>query len=324
MFCATSTRANGPARKSILVVSHGAGGAEVISSWVKKHSEFRYNFLLEGPALKIFRRKIPRIQFVTREFMHSNIQNFDLILTGTGWESDLEKIAIVLSRKHGIKVAAYLDHWTGYQERFILDNRMMLPDEIWVGDRYAYDLAKSTFPGCQVRLEPNLYFEELLDSIRNVTPHYEDKKGIRILYVCEPTSIVAQKKYGDPRYWGYTEFEALDGYLEYAARLAKDIEKIRVRLHPSEQYGKYQAIINKYRETYEIEESWDRPLIEDCAWADWIVGCQSMAMVIGVLLKKPVFSCIPAGGKPMVLPFREIVSLFNPHPSKQEPGSIHY
>jgi hypothetical protein len=323
MFCATWTENKGPARKSILVVSHDAGGAEVISAWVKKHKEGRYQFLLEGPAVKIFSRKLPNIPLVTREVLDSNLQNFNLVLAGTGWESDLEKRAIVRAREKGVKVAAYLDHWTGYQERFMLDNRITLPDEIWVGDRHAHALATSTFPGCPVKLEPNLYFEELLASVRAVTLHHEKKKGIRVLYVCEPTSRVAQKNYGDPRYWGYTEFEALEGYLRFAVSQAKDIARIRVRLHPTEQSGKYHGIIDQYRQIFEIEESGERPLIEDCAWADWIVGCQSMSMVIGVLLKKPVFSCIPAGGQPLALPFGEIVALFNPRGGQPEPENLH-
>ena len=32
---------------------------------------------------------------------------------------------------------AFLDHWTNYRERFLLDGSPVLPDELWVGDEHA-------------------------------------------------------------------------------------------------------------------------------------------------------------------------------------------
>lgn len=295
----------------ILVVSHDAGGAEVISSWVRHQRRFRFRFVLEGPAREVFLRKIPDISFCSRDLLLDGLADIDLVLTGTGWASDLEKQAIVLAKKQGVPVASYLDHWVNYQARFLLDGRMVMPDEIWVGDRYAYDLAVGNFPNSRIKLEPDLYLEEMrvaisLASSSQVRPD----KAIRILYVCEPLSTVAQRQYNDPRYWGYTEFEALEGYFHYLQKQAPVGVKVRIRPHPAEPQGKYQDIRIRYENFLEIEESTGRTLIEDCAWADWIVGCQSMPLVIGVLAGKQVFSCIPEGGKPMMLPFREIVPLF--------------
>jgi hypothetical protein len=299
----------GPRR--ILVASHDAGGAEIVSAWVKNHQEYAYTYLLEGPAAGIFLAKIPGLDLVPRKAVLNSTQAIDLVLTGTGWGSDLEKELIAWAKSRGIRTAAYIDHWVNYRERFILQGNLVLPDEIWVGDNYALDLAQTTFPGSQVRLEPNLYFQEIKDELRKAGPAPEpDRRKVRILYVCEPTSVMAEKKYGNPRHLGYTEFEALEGYLQYLLDRATIIDRIRLRLHPAEPQGKYRHIIAQYWQIYDLEESQRRPLVEDCAWADWIVGCQSMALVIGVLAQKQVFSCIPPGGAPLSLPFPEIVRLF--------------
>jgi hypothetical protein len=295
----------------LLVVSHDAGGAEVVSAWVRRHPEYACTFLLAGPARSIFQRKTPGLEVATEEAVLSAAPEFDLVLTGTGWGSDLEKRAIAWAKPRGVRVASYLDHWVNYRERFILDGTLVLPDEIWAGDRYAYDLAGKIFPDCQVRLEPNLYFEEIREELhRHSAPPDPGRAKIRILYVCEPTSETAREKHGDPRYWGYTEFEALDGYLQYMRDQATIIDRIRIRPHPAEPPGKYRSLLDRYRHTYDVEESQNCLLVADCAWADWIVGCQSMAMVVGVLAHKQVFSCIPAGGAPAALPFPEIVALF--------------
>lgn len=297
--------------RRILVVSHDAGGAEIVSAWVKNHQEYAYTYVLEGPATGIFMRKIPGLDLAPRETVLNSTPAVDLVLTGTGWGSNLEKELIAWGKGRGIRTASYLDHWVNYRERFVLEEALVLPDEIWVGDMYAYDLARTTFPDSQVRLEPNLYFQEIQEQLRRVSAApAPDRRKVRILYVCEPTSVMAEKKYGNPRRLGYTEFEALEGYLRYLQEKETSIDRIRLRLHPAEVPGKYRKILEPFRAAYDLEESQGRPLVEDCAWADWIVGCQSMALVIGVLAGKQVYSCIPPGGLPLTLPFPEIVSLF--------------
>ena len=55
----------------------------------------------------------------------------DWILTGTGWESNFERRAIIRARSLGIKSVSFLDHWVNYLERFKEKDEIILPDEIW-------------------------------------------------------------------------------------------------------------------------------------------------------------------------------------------------
>ena len=66
----------------------------------------------------------------------------DLVLCSTGTSSDYEKRAMYLAKKHKKKTIAYIDHWVQYRERFLINNKIIRPDEIWVSDTYALLLAK--------------------------------------------------------------------------------------------------------------------------------------------------------------------------------------
>jgi hypothetical protein len=293
--------------KRLLIVCHDAGGAEIISSWVKKHFSPQYQFFLRGPAVTIFQRKVAHLHLAAGDDLSAAIAEAEMVLTGSGWQTDWEKKAIAISRELGIPVATFLDHWVGYKERFMLNGTLVLPDEIWVGDVHAQSLAKSTFPRIPIRLEPNPYLLEIVEAIKELSQK-DAAPGdeLRILYLCEPTSKGAQTLG-----LGYTEFEALEGYLRYLKEQQIKSGRIRVRPHPSEPAGKYRKIIEKYRGDFELEQR-ETTLVEDCSWADWVVGCNSMAMAIAVMAGKQVFSCIPKGGSPITLPFPEVIRLFNP------------
>ena len=291
------------------MVAHDAGGAEVISSWVKSQTIQQFAFLLQGPAERIFLERCGVKSLSPRERSILDLKHFRQVLTGTSWASDLEKRFIRLALKASVPVATYLDHWTDYSGRFISSGQSVLPNEIWVGDRHAERIARHTFPGTFVRYEPNLYFKEILDQITQLQTIRPQGKGIRILFATEPTSAVAKKRTGNPMGFGYAETEALEGYFEYLMKQATLLDTIRLRLHPSEPQGKYDGLIRKYQNHLPIEVGSGSSLAIDCGWADWVVGCDSMVMAIGVLAKKKVFCAIPPGGKPPSLPFSEIIQL---------------
>jgi len=298
--------------KRILLACHDSGGAEIVSAWAKKHPLNHYAFLLEGPALKVFGRKFANLRNFSRKEIFPKSLNFDFVLTGTGWESDLEREAINWAKKSRIRVASFLDHWHDYQVRFQSGADRILPDEIWVGDEFAFKQAESDFPDVPIQLVENPYFEEIKEEYakQKLFPRISSEKK-RILFICEPREAVSIKKFGHPNFWGYNEFEAMENYLNFLKKSGEKVEKILVRLHPSEASGKYRKIIALFASEFDISEAPSRPLVEDCAWADWVVGCDSIAMVVALLVGKTVFSCIPSKGKPLTLPFSQIIKLFN-------------
>ncbi len=299
-----------------LIVSHDAGGAEIVSAWVRRHPENNYLFVLEGPAKEIFNKKIKNIKNMSRENFKALIKQVDLVLTGTGWGSDLEKVAMKIAKSQEKQCVSFVDHWTNYPERFKDNDKWILPNELWVGDEKALKEAQKTLPKeLKLHLEPNPYFEDIKQEIDNLQVKNKKNDFLNILYICEPIYEHAKKKFGDGYYFGVTEKEIMDKFL---AALPGKIPsnkpwQLRLRKHPSELPDK-----NKYLDSLKkcpglpIEFSSNTSLVEDCAWADCIVGGDSMGLVIGDKVGKEVLTVLPQGKLTFSLPFEGIKSFFQP------------
>jgi hypothetical protein len=288
------------------IVSHDAGGAEVLSSYVRRH-DLDWLYVLEGPALKVFERKLGPIKNITLEDAISQSRS---IICSTSWQSDIEFNAIKLAREVGKRSVAFLDHWVNYRERFSRSGVTVLPDEIWVGDAIAEAMAKKTFPTTTISLVENPYF---LDMQQEFSVHQMNREPcsnfIKILYICEPISAHAFLRHGDARIWGYVEEEALHYFLSNISALGHPIEHILIRPHPSEPIDKYNWIQHAF--SLPIQFGGGRPLLEEIADSDVVVGCESVAMVVALLANKKVISCIPPGGRSCMLPHSKIIHLQN-------------
>ena len=286
----------------IAVISHDAGGAEILSSYVRRQSLDCY-FVLEGPARKIFERKLGLIEVCT---LDEAIEHSSSILCGTSWQSDIEFNGIKLARSLGKYSVAFLDHWVNYLDRFVRSGVTLLPDEIWVGDSMAEAMAKKNFPNLRVSLVDNPYVQDIRNELAAIQTHRLPSPDlISILYVCEPISEHALKRHGDAHFWGYVEEEALRYFILNSSALGKPIERILIRPHPSERAEKYSWAQHEFE--LPIEMGGARTLLEEIADSDFVVGCESMAMVVALLAGKRVVSCIPPGGRDCVLPHTEII-----------------
>ncbi len=287
----------------IAVVSHDAGGAEMLSSWLRRCLE-PYCLVLEGPAKSIFQRKIGNHSVAT---LSDAIQQSDWVLCGTSWQSNLERQAITQAKAAGKKVVAFLDHWVCYEERFIELGVSVYPDEIWVGDLDAKKIAQLHFPSLPVVFKSNPFFEDLIVELAQIEPVSSTSQKKSMLYVCEPLGEQALIQYGNEYYWGYTEEEALQFFLKNIKAIGVDIKEVNIRPHPSENRAKYNWAIKPT--AYPIRISGDKTLLEEISEADVVIGCESMAMVVGLLAKRRVISSIPPGGKACGLPQRGIERL---------------
>jgi hypothetical protein len=294
----------------VAIVSHDAGGAEMLASYVSQHT-LACRFILEGPAVKVFNRRLGAVEIIS---LADGLSLCDQILCGTSWQSDLEWRAIGLGQAAGKRTVAFLDHWINYPQRFIRNGVQHLPDELWVGDAYAEKLAREHFPNLPIRLEPNPYFIDVQRQLAELEVRTASAvgKGKRVLYVSENISQHARMVYGDERYFGYTEFDAIEYLLGNIHVLGHAIDSVVIRPHPSDANGKYDALIDRFSGIAQLGS--DKPLLNEIAEADVVVGSQSMAMVVGVLANKMVISCIPPGGpscnlpQPQILTFSELVA----------------
>ena len=287
----------------IAIVTHDAGGAEVLSSWLRR-CEQSYCLVLDGPAKVIFQRKLGNSCSIP---LSDAISKCDWVLCGTSWQSDLERQAINQAKAAGKKVVVFLDHWVNFEERFMEQGVAVYPDEIWVGDKEAEKIAHIHLSGVPVILKPNNYFEDIQIEFGKIKTDPSDSRQCSILYVCEPIREHALIQYGDERYWGYTEEDALQFFLDNINLLGCSVSKIKIRPHPSESKTKYNWAMKNSPLTIEI--GGEETLLEEIAHASIVVGCESMAMVVGLLTKRRVISSIPPGGKSCSLPQVEIEHL---------------
>jgi len=289
----------------LTVVCHDAGGAEIVSSYLL-HNNIECCYVLDGPAKSIFKKKIG---VETNYSLDEAVKTSDSIICGSSWKSDLEYQAIKLARLYGKHSVVYLDHWVNYIERLTRNGESCIPDEVWVGDNYAVTIAENIFKHTPVKFHENAYFIDIqkrIVAIEKKLVSLNDKPTI--LYVCEPVKEHALIQFGDERYLGYTEEDALEHFLSNISVIAKGVYRIILRPHPSETISKYDWVKEQY--DLPIEFGGSLPLIEEICESDIVVGCESMAMVVGLIAHKQVVSSIPPKGRPCVLPHDEIRQLY--------------
>lgn len=283
-----------------LLVSHDAGGAELLSSQIRSEPG-DYRFVLAGPATGIFRRKLGEIENWPLE---QGLRGATELICGTSWQSDLEFAALGRARELGIPSRAFLDHWVNYRDRFARHGVVRLPDELWVADEYAQAIAISQFPGTPVRMVGNPYLRDITAELASLPATVVEKNGkLSVLYVCEPVSEVAGLL-PDNIGPGYDEHEALRRFLDGLAPASDRIDRVVVRPHPAEPAGKYDWALRN--SPLSVVLGGGRKLLEEIVASDIVVGCESMAMVIGLVAGKRVITSIPPHGRPCSLPFREI------------------
>ena len=284
------------------IVCHDAGGAELVSSYLKK-TNLDYIHTLGGPAQDIFKRKLQIQESVPLDELLTEV---DFLMCGTSWQSNLEYEAIALANEKMIKSVAFIDHWTNYRERFVRNGKMVLPSEIWVGDEWAKGKADAEFPHSIVRRVENPYFEDIRSEFIKLRSHQTREHatiGDTVLFLGEPISEHALKSYDDSMYWGYTEYDALAYLLTNTNYISDRISEVVIRPHPAEDPAKYEQQISSCTTlNCRIENSRQKSLVQMILEHDIVAGCDSMGLFLATLANKRVVSCIPVGGAPCMLP----------------------
>lgn len=277
----------------LVVVCHDAGGANLILPWLKTWIG-QLRPVMGGPAARLWENAFPGR--ACQEVIGDVLQGAAALLSGTGWASSLEHEARLEAARMGIRSVAVLDHWVNYPPRFERDGIRQWPDEIWVTDAEAEQLALSTFLDVPVRRQPNLYLAEQLARIgpppgRN-----------RILYVLEPVR----------HDWGRGipgEFQALDYAIANLLRLTEGPEPVLIlRPHPSEPEDKYIAYAERYS-FINFDRSPD--VAAAISNADMVIGVESFALTVALAAGRPVYSTLPPWAPPLRLPHCGIVQIRN-------------
>lgn len=277
------------------VVCHDSGGANQIIALLQHRGQFPAFAYMDGPAKNLWKQSFPGFANTYSDF--SWLESVSSVITGTGWASDLEHEARVQARLRGIHSIAVLDHWTNYRERFIRDGEEVLPDEIWVTDSYAENIAKMFFPGSPIVLQPDCYGQReaaLVTPLTEATPHV-------LLYLMEP--IRTDWGRGEPG-----EFQALRFFLERLPSLdLPPNTEIHLRPHPSDAPGKYDAFLHNDGDFPVCRAVGS--LSEGLSQCRWVAGCQTYAMTLALRVGRKVFGTLPPWAPLCVLPHKGIIHL---------------
>ena len=168
--------------KLIGVAANDAGGAQQVYSLMEKLNK-PFVALLNGPAIDIFDKG--NVEFKALN-IDSDLIKCDLIITGSGWMSDLEFNALKICEESNIPSLTILDHWVNYKARFNR-NFEINPNMLAVTNTNALELAKKDFPNTPILLIPDYQLEGYRTEInREFTPS-------KILILLEPNSSISDE-----------------------------------------------------------------------------------------------------------------------------------
>jgi len=296
---------------TIAVVSHDAGSSELICAFIREHESlvsWHIFALPESPMAIICKRHGLMFSPINNPSEQLEAIHPDILLFGTGWQEKCERPYVRYCKEHGIPTVAFLDHWSNYRERFDY------PDETWienlgdftaVSDEKAYVLARSLNLPHPLKLS-NYYLKALIEEAqkRTIVP------SNTLLFLSEPTDTVAQQTYGDPLYWGFTQYTALRDILDHFGQFK--CENLTIRLHPSETSSEYSSILKQYSHIpIQIHSAHTADLTDELLSAKMIIGFDTMALYIAALLNKPVISFLPSHNRDFHLPLPQMHQLKN-------------
>jgi len=281
--------------KPIGIVCHDAGGANQIIAMLRGQSLEQVSAYVEGPARSLWNQTFPK--HPPTGTLEAVVSTVACIITGTGWASALEHDARKAANNRRIRSIAVLDHWTNYAERFSRNGETVLPDEIWVVDRYAEQLARSLFPEIMVRRHKDCYAEQQIEGIAPITGTTPNE----LLYLLEPAR--SEWGRGEPG-----EFQALRFFLDCLPQL--DLPQgtsICLRPHPSDPPGKYDAFLGLVGGIQVRLASGS--LADAISRSRWVAGCQTYAMTLALRVGRAVYGSLPPWAPACALPHENIVHL---------------
>ena len=275
------------------VVCHDAGGTNQILAMLRHTHIDNVLAYMEGPA------KVLWNNVFSGNYVFNNLSELlakaTTLITGTGWGSNLEHVARMGAKDKGIYSIAVLDHWTNYEERFFRGSEMVLPDELWVVDKYALQLARNTFPSLKITLIPDFYADQQVKMIAPVAEANE------LLYLLEPTRSD----------WGRDEpgeFQSFRYFFERLPQLSLPAETvIRLRPHPSDSPGKYDLFLGEFAR-HPILLDTDN-LAQSLSRARWVVGCQTYAMTLALKSNRTVYCSLPPWAPVCKLPHDGLIHI---------------
>ncbi len=287
-----------PKTLPIAVFIHDAGGAFYIAKLINSLTNtLNIDFFTSGPAQEIIKRELRAERYKPLKF--KTLEQFDnlyykLILTGSGWASDQELNGIQIARENNINSITLVDHWVNYRRRFLRGNSLFLPDEIWVVDEFAYNIAIEEFGKNEVLI--NRVRDPIKFEIAKLKKEIEEED--RILYITEPISSFGKMVKSNQEI-KISEKDALNKFISFMSKLNSHTQ-VAVRVHPSEDIKQYRKMFNEFNVRIDFTQE-PNPLV-DVIRSRYVVGLESVMLVWALMANKRTFTLLPINGRVCGLP----------------------
>ena len=273
-------------KNKIGIVFSEAGGSNLILGWILENKNLKFQYCLTGAAIKIFEKHIGN-------FVNLNIDEVinksDVMIIGRNIYGDLEHKARSKAKEKEILQVCVLDHWVNFEGCFTRNGETILPNFIWVFDKYAEKKAINIFKETPVIKQTNYYLQNILKRIEKLSSTMIKTKDNNVLYLLEPI----RKNFNEIE--TNHEFKVLDYFFDNLWKLKLKNIKIRLRPHPSDPKNKYEKWLENNNRDYDISISKYQSIESDIAWSDTVVGYETYALVIGKAASKRCITSIPNG-----------------------------
>jgi len=276
------------------VVAHDAGGAEFLASFLAENPQ-SFVCCVDGPARSVFSRRLGSVSELGLDHL---VEHCDVLICGTSGVSSLEWEAVQRAMLRGKRVVSVLDHWVNFRPRFVRSGQYAFPNEIWVADEMALELAKRDLPEVPSFVIQDCFFQAVRSELASLQACAVPAGG-QVLYIGEPL--------GNADRIGFTEADALRFFFYNVRKIADPVDRIVIRPHPKEDRETYAWALQEFDDTIVISN--EQPLLQQIVESKAVFGCTSMALVFATFAGKPVISCIPPHGRLEALPFPAIVQM---------------
>lgn len=250
---------------SIGVAVNDAGGAEQVNSLISRIDK-SFFILCDGPAKKIISERRDNYSYVNSHF---ELINCDLVITGSGWMSELENNVLRYCNSNNIPSLTILDHWVNYRSRFFRGEKVS-PSMLAVTNKLALHLAKEEYSDKPIWLLPDFHLESFVE---HINPY---KHSNTILILLEPITA----SFGD-----FTiDLSKVINLIEIACQMKElgKFENVVIRNHPSGSYD--QTIIDRFVSTYPyLILSKNSDLKEDIQSARTVLGFNTYGLYISAM-----------------------------------------
>ena len=267
------------------------GGAKPILALAKKHMVNGHKSLVFTDRRYPFENIFGKINY-SKSLNINDVGLVDFIFTGTSYLSSLEKEWLLFAKQNKIRSYSFVDHYTGFKDRFLHDGKWITPDIIFVISTEVVNYASKKYGISIEKFEVigNPYFDYVKDwqpelSYGQTFSNLEIDFGKKnILYAPDPLSNVD----------GVTKF----GFDEITAtiQIFNCIEDILCNVnllfkpHPNQKIEKMLEVLPE--NTLIVEES-RMDNLHLMYYSDLIIGYFSNFLKEALLLNKNVLRYIP-------------------------------